>query len=133
MAYGTGNEFEEIAISLEEKHMVLVTPPLHVATAEAYAGVTPQEPEQPLREILEKKPIPQWKGLVNNDFEPSVFSKYPAIADIKDKLYQAGATYASMSGSGATVYGIFDQKTDVSSFFPADYLIWQRNENDFPV
>ncbi|WPP48623.1 4-(cytidine 5'-diphospho)-2-C-methyl-D-erythritol kinase [Catalinimonas niigatensis] len=124
MAYGTGNEFEEVSLSLEDKFIVLLTPPIHVATAEAYAGVTPREAENNLKELLEKKPVSQWKGLVQNDFEASVFSKYPAIAEIKDKLYQTGASYASMSGSGASVYGIFEQAIDITSLFPENYQIW---------
>lgn len=129
MAYGTGNEFEPLSVSLKDKFLVLVTPPIHIATAEAYAGVTPQEPEQDLKDILEKKTLSEWKGLVQNDFEASIFPKYPAIAEIKDKLYQAGAGYASMSGSGATVYGIFEQYTKVSELFPSTYQVWQSKED----
>jgi 4-diphosphocytidyl-2-C-methyl-D-erythritol kinase len=131
MAYGTGNDFEEVSVSLKGKFFVLVTPPIHVATAEAYAGITPRAQEQDLKEILEKKPIPQWKGLMQNDFEVSIFSKYPAIAEIKDTLYQAGASYASMSGSGATIYAIFEQPVDVVKRFPANYQIWHSKEDRF--
>lgn len=125
MAYGTGNEFEEVTLPLEDKYLVLITPPIHVATAEAYSGVTPHVPEDSLKALLEKKPLPEWKGQVRNDFEQNIFSKYPAIGQIKEQLYNAGASYASMSGSGATVYGIFESPLDISSRFPADYHIWQ--------
>lgn len=130
MAYGTGNEFDEVSLSLSQQFFVLITPPIHVATAEAYAGIRPQEPENAIKEIIEKKPLSEWKGLIQNDFEQSIFSKYPAIARIKDQLYQAGASYASMSGSGATVYGIFEQQTDVTSLFPKNYQIWHSPDQD---
>jgi 4-diphosphocytidyl-2-C-methyl-D-erythritol kinase len=59
------------------------------------------------------KPVSQWKELVNNDFEKTIFSKHPPIAMIKQTLYDSGAFYSSMSGSGSTVYGIFDKKPDI--------------------
>ncbi|MDF9799942.1 4-diphosphocytidyl-2-C-methyl-D-erythritol kinase [Catalinimonas alkaloidigena] len=133
MAYGTGNDFEEISLSLDDQYFVLVTPPIHVATVEAYAGITPYEPKHNLKEILEKNSITEWKGLIYNDFEKSIFSKYPAIGEIKEKLYEAHASYASMSGSGATVYGIFEQQTDITSLFSENYQIWhsQNKEEGF--
>ena len=69
-------------------------------------GVTPQRPDVPLTTLI-RRPIEEWRDCIANDFEPSVFRAYPEIAAIKDKLYDMGAVYASMSGSGSTVYGIF--------------------------
>jgi len=129
MTYGTGNEFEEISLSLKDKFILLVTPPIHVATAEAYAGIQPKPDAYPLKDTLENKPFEAWKELVHNAFELSIFSKYPAIAEIKDKLYEAGASYASMSGSGATVYGIFDAPVDTQELFPQDYTLWRSPEH----
>jgi 4-diphosphocytidyl-2-C-methyl-D-erythritol kinase len=85
--------------------------------------MTPQQPETTLREILHL-PVAEWKGKLRNDFEKTVFARYPAIAAVKEKLYEAGAVYASMSGSGATVYGIFEQERDVRRHFPAEYVVW---------
>ncbi|MFP4091421.1 MAG: 4-(cytidine 5'-diphospho)-2-C-methyl-D-erythritol kinase [Cyclobacteriaceae bacterium] len=132
MAYGTGNEFEDISLELTGKHLLLVTPPIHVSTADAYAGINPAEPAQPIKEIL-KKPLPEWKGLLVNDFEKTVFAKYPAIAEIKNKLYEASALYASMSGSGASVFGIFDHAPDTTGLFPADYLVWKTDKAFTPA
>jgi 4-diphosphocytidyl-2-C-methyl-D-erythritol kinase len=77
-----------------------------------------------LQEIL-KEPVVSWRGKLTNDFEKTVCSNYPAIAAIKEKLYALGALYASMTGSGSTVYGIFENENDVAAVFPDHYLIWK--------
>ena len=125
MAYGTGTEFKPVELNWQNPYLVLVTPPVHVATAEAYAGVQPNDQRPDPKEVIEKKPLPEWKELIRNDFETSVFQQYPVIAEIKSKLYGAGATYASMSGSGASVYGIFEQKPILEGYFSTDDRIWQ--------
>lgn len=106
LATGIGNEFTSIDLSLKGMYIVLVKPSVSVSTREAYAGVTPQRPDVPLTTLI-RRPIEEWRDCIANDFEPSVFRAYPEIAAIKDKLYDMGAVYASMSGSGSTVYGIF--------------------------
>ena len=78
-----------------------------MSTTDAYANVVPQKPEYDLNELV-KQPIGEWKKYIKNDFEASVFQKYPEIAAIKDKMYDIGAEYSSMSGSGSAVYGIFN-------------------------
>jgi len=79
---------------------------INVSTAQAYRGITPQLPETPLREIL-AAPVDRWKDTLVNDFEKTVFALYPSLAKIKEQLYEMGAVYASMSGSGSAMYGIF--------------------------
>lgn len=106
-ATGIGNVFHPIELSLKGKVLVLVKPDVFVSTKDAYAKVTVKKPEIALPELL-KAPIETWKDSIVNDFEPSVFSKFPEMAAIKDKLYDLGAVYASMSGSGSSVFGIFD-------------------------
>ena len=107
-ATGIGNKFEPIRLSLAEYHLVLIKPTISVSTREAFAGISPKHPDMSLKEII-TQPIETWKDSMKNDFETSVFKKYPEIAAIKDKLYDLGAIYASMSGSGSSVYGIFKQ------------------------
>lgn len=105
-ATGIGNLFHPIDFSLKGYHLVLVKPNSSVSTREAYANIIPCKPEVSLLEII-KQPIETWRESMKNDFEYSVFLSHPEIAAIKDKLYDLGAVYASMSGSGSAVYGIF--------------------------
>lgn len=105
-ATGIGNLFHPIDFSLKGYHLVLVKPNSSVSTREAYANIIPCKPETSLLEII-KQPIETWRESMKNDFEYSVFLSHPEIAAIKDKLYDLGAVYASMSGSGSAVYGIF--------------------------
>ena len=109
-AEGIGNVFSPVALSLHNYRIVTVKPPVSVSTKEAYAQVKPQQPAVPLKEVI-RMPIGEWKNCLINDFEPGVFALYPEIAEIKRKLYAEGALYASMSGSGSTVYGIFERAT----------------------
>lgn len=111
-ATGIGNLLQPVELSLKGYHLVLVKPDTSVSTREAYANITPRKPEVPLLEII-KQPVESWKGLMKNDFEDSVFPAHPEIAAIKDKLYDLGAVYASMTGSGSSVFGIF--KTPVEN------------------
>jgi 4-diphosphocytidyl-2-C-methyl-D-erythritol kinase len=108
-ATGIGDKFEPLELDLSRYSLVLVTPPIHVSTAEAYAGVVPNSLTEPLPELM-KLPVAEWKDRVKNDFEDSVFLKYPAIRQIKQDLYAAGALYASLSGSGSSVYGLFKKE-----------------------
>lgn len=107
-ASGTGNIFEPIDFSLQGYHIVLVKPDIFVSTKEAFAHIHPTKPNVSLKEII-RRPVEDWKGLMINDFEASVFLQHPEIAAVKDKLYDLGAVYASMSGSGSAVYGIFNE------------------------
>lgn len=117
-----GDVFEEIALALAGYHILLVYPNLAISTAEAYAGVIPHQPDIPLRNLLEA-PIETWRGQVHNDFEDSLFPKYPLLAELKRALYDTGALYASMSGSGSTVYGIFSTPPERSDHF-SRYTVW---------
>ncbi len=107
-ATGTGNVFTPIELSLKGYYLVLVKPDIFVSTRDAYASVVPRQPERHLPELI-KHSIEEWRELIVNDFEQSVFRFHPEIAAIKDKLYDMGAVYASMSGSGSTMFGIFTE------------------------
>jgi 4-diphosphocytidyl-2-C-methyl-D-erythritol kinase len=105
-AEGKGDEFSQLSIDLSGYFVVLVKPDVHVSTAEAYAGINAAHRVTSLKDLIHL-PLSEWKVNLKNDFEVSVFSKYPEIEGIKNSLYHSGAIYASMSGSGSSVYGIF--------------------------
>lgn len=105
-AFEKGDQLSPLDLDLSKYFFVLVMPEVQVSTAEAYQGVRASPNSIPLTELI-KLPMEEWKFHIKNDFEPSVFSKYPIIAQLKALLYDSGATYASMSGSGSSVYGIF--------------------------
>lgn len=103
---GRGEILEPFPVDLSAFEIKLVLPGIHISTAEAFSNVTPHEPEIPLKDIL-LKPVESWRELLVNDFEKSVFSLYPELKNAKDKLYADGAVYASLSGSGSALFGLF--------------------------
>ncbi len=107
-ASGIGNIFEPIDLSLADYYITIVKPDIFVSTREAFSLIKPSRPLLSLKEII-RKPIEEWKEWMFNDFEVSVFTKYPDIRMIKEVLYCNGALYASMSGSGSSVFGIFKE------------------------
>lgn len=109
IASGTGVELQPVDFSLNGYHLLLLFPGLHVGTKEAYAGVKPRESGERLEDIISSL-ISTWKHRLINDFEASIFPRYPLLGDLKEKLYQQGAVYASMTGSGSTLYGIFEEE-----------------------
>jgi 4-diphosphocytidyl-2-C-methyl-D-erythritol kinase len=114
---GRGEILEPVAVSLKGLYLVIVSPVVHVSTADAYAGVTPGPPREDLRKTL-ARPVGEWKDNLVNDFEKSIFKRFPELAGIKERLYDAGALYASMSGSGSSVFGLFDKHVDREDLFP---------------
>ncbi len=107
LATGRGNLLKPLpGLSLSDYHLLIVHPPVHVSTAEAYRMITPTKPAGELTEIIES-PVEQWQGRLVNDFEPLIGRQYPEIAEAKKQLINSGAVYASMSGSGSAVYGLF--------------------------
>ena len=112
---GRGEIMTPIDLNLKGYTLVLVKPDEGVSTREAYAGVTPAVPSRSLSERL-VAPIEQWQGSVKNDFEPSVFASHPRLAKLKQQLLDGGATYAAMSGSGSTLFGIFTDKEAAEKF-----------------
>ena len=108
-----GDVFQDIPLNLTGYRLLLVKPNVGVSTAEAYRSIVPTPAPFDLGRIAEM-PIAEWKNLVFNDFEKSVFEKLPVLAQIKKEMYDHGALYASMSGSGSTIYGIFAPHFDTS-------------------
>lgn len=111
-AFGKGDEFKPVELDLSDYYIVLVMPPVHVSTGEAYRGVKPGWSELSLEKLIQTPPG-QWKGKIKNDFEESIFKNHSSIRGVKSALYEAGALYASMSGSGSSMYGIFNEKVDL--------------------
>lgn len=115
MATGIGTEFSALDLSLKGYYLALVKPNVFVSTADAYRSVTPKEPTFSLQNLT-STPIAAWKNVLVNQFEESVFAQFPLIADVKQRLYNAGALYASMSGSGSSVFGIFKEKPTLPTY-----------------
>lgn len=112
-AQGIGDQFTPVRIDLNGWYLVLVKPDDFVSTREAYSLIKPKPSELTLIEEV-MKPVEQWKETIANDFEKSVFPHHPAIEEIRNQLYRKGASYACMSGSGSTVFGLFDNEADIS-------------------
>ncbi len=121
-ATGIGEILNPVKLDLSGLYFVLVVPRIHVSTPDAYRFVKPGRPDFPANEMI-KQPVEEWKGKIINDFENSVFRQYPKIKEIKDHLYKYGAVYASMSGSGSSVYGFFIEKPDIEI---EDSFIWNE-------
>lgn len=115
MVTGRGEILRPISFSLKGYHIAIVMPPVSVGTAEAYSWITPQRPVQPISSIIQD-PVNTWRNRLVNDFEAPVCARYPVIAAVRDSLYELGAEYAAMSGSGAAVYGLFRTAPDLTRF-----------------
>lgn len=117
-----GNILFPLNFTLKGYFLVLVYPFIQVNTAAAYQKITPQQSSEKLTEQI-KQPIETWKDNIKNDFEKVIFNEYPEIKEIKNQLYNSGAVYASMSGSGSAVYGFFREEVDLKTEF-SHYFIW---------
>jgi 4-diphosphocytidyl-2-C-methyl-D-erythritol kinase len=121
IAGGRGEVLQPVEINLCGFYLKIVNPGLHVGTAEAYAGVHFSSVEPSIKTLVQG-PMETWKESIQNDFERSVFERYPEISKIKEKLYAEGALFALMSGSGSTVYGIFRDAPEITFRNHPDYL-----------
>lgn len=113
---GIGDILRPCRLDLSGYFLILVKPSVGVPTPVAYKHVKPALPDHNIRDIL-YQPVKEWKMYLKNDFEDSVFKAFPGFFSIKKTLYDGGAEYASMSGSGSTIYGIFKQDTDLRDRF----------------
>lgn len=110
-ATGRGEVLEEVSIDLSAYKIVLINPGIHINTGRAFSNITPALPERSVKEIVQQ-PVETWKAELKNDFEAPVFSAHPQVREIKESLYQHGAVYAAMSGSGSTLFGIFKRAAE---------------------
>lgn len=122
LASGIGERLERVDLDLSGWHLLVVLPDVVVSTAEAYSWVVPKEPEVRLREIV-NMPVSEWRDVMKNDFEDALFDKYPDLYAIKEEMYEIGATYASMSGSGSALYGLFEKAPEIGGRF-VDCYVW---------
>lgn len=125
-ATGIGDVFQDVALDLSSYHLVLVKPDIHVATAEAYATVMPNPVGGQLQAAI-ARPVAAWRDAVVNDFEAGIFKKYPEIERIKALLYEKGALFAAMSGSGSSVYGLFNEQVELSGLDPGCKVFYINN------
>jgi len=119
---GTGNITTPIQIDLSKYYISIVYPQIHIDTKNAYSLITPHKRPYSLRELIQT-PIHAWKETIVNDFEEPIFKANRKLAEIKAFLYKQGAIYASMTGSGSALYGIFDKKPGLNTL-PSSYKIW---------
>lgn len=115
-ATGIGDVFTPIDFSLSGFTLVVIVPDIHISTPEAYAAMAPRYPKQNILDSI-RQPVENWKNIIYNDFETFVFNKHPELRYAKDKLYDLGASYASMSGSGSAIYGLFKGFKPASATF----------------
>ena len=119
-AEGIGDVFTPISLDLSGWYLMLVKPEVHVSTREAYAGVHPHQPAYSLLDVV-KQPVGAWSSRMVNDFEESIFFNHPLLSEIKDELYRQGAAYASMSGSGSTIFGLFRSRPNCEEHFAGHF------------
>jgi 4-diphosphocytidyl-2-C-methyl-D-erythritol kinase len=124
IASGRGEVFEDINIDLSGLFIIIVNPGFAISTAEAYRILKPAVPEMNLKEILEQKKIDDWKEILLNDFESFALKEFPVLTEIKNSLYNAGAAYVSMTGSGSGIYALFRKPPENPPSFPKEYLTW---------
>jgi 4-diphosphocytidyl-2-C-methyl-D-erythritol kinase len=120
-AIGRGEILEPVSLPLSGYTVVLVNPGIRINTRETFRHIRPIVPEKMIKEII-RQPVETWRDNLVNDFEPIVFKEYPQVADIKKELYNSGAVYASMSGSGSTMYGLFQKGKAIQYTPPVAYF-----------
>lgn len=121
---GRGDELHPLEQEdLQGCHFLLVYPGIHVNTAEAYGEIVPGIPGRSLPDLI-REPVSEWKDKVVNDFERPIFNRHPALAAIKKKMYEQGALFASMSGSGSSVFGIFEKVPEKGPFMTGETRVF---------
>lgn len=116
-AEGIGERLQPVGLDLGGWFLAVVRPDIPVPTKEAFALITPRRPAVNCRDLV-ARPVEQWRGVLLNDFEKSVFAQHPEIGRVKEQLYELGAVYSAMSGSGSAVFGLFRKLFDLSDYFP---------------
>ncbi|MFP5040819.1 4-(cytidine 5'-diphospho)-2-C-methyl-D-erythritol kinase [Parasediminibacterium sp. JCM 36343] len=123
-ATGRGEVMDVIDLDLSAYQFLIVNPQIHIGTGWAFSHITPAIPKRCVKEIIQQ-PIHTWTDALINDFEAPAIAQYPEIGEIKATLYQQGAIYSSMTGSGSTVFGIFEKGQTTELFFPKHYFVYR--------
>lgn len=123
-AQGRGEHLEAISVDLAGYEILLIHPGIHISTAKAFSGVIPRIPEKSVYGVVQQ-PVSSWRRDLVNDFEESLFPLFPGLKEIKESLYAAGAVYASMTGSGSAVYGLFEKGKMPAPAFKEGYRIFR--------
>ena len=121
-ATGRGEFLEHISLDLSSYRFMIVHPGIHINTSQVFSEIIPGDTNKSIKEIIQQ-PIETWRGELKNDFEEPIFKKYPEVKKIKNDLYQSGSIYASMSGSGSAVYGIFEKEHSRFPEFHPNYFV----------
>lgn len=119
---GRGELLTPIELDLGAYDLVLVNPAIHVPTGWAFGQLDKERKQEQVTDII-RLPVAEWRNRLTNDFEGPVFREYPQIGAIKERLYEAGADYAAMSGSGSTVFGLFKKEATPDLYFPEAYFV----------
>jgi 4-diphosphocytidyl-2-C-methyl-D-erythritol kinase len=123
-ATGRGERLEEVELNLSPYKIVLVNPQIHIDTGKAFSKIGPSNQRTSIKEVIQE-PIEKWKELLKNDFEEVIFAEHQEVKSIKETLYSQGAVYASMTGSGSSVYGLFNKNAQPQFSFPEYYFFRQ--------
>lgn len=115
MCRGIGDKMSPVSFNLKGHQLLVIKPDVHISTAEAYRGCTPAPWSTPLSEII-SQPLDMWKNVMKNDFEPQVFALHDELRVLKKRIYDSGAIYSAMTGSGSSFYGIYKKGTLIDSF-----------------
>ena len=122
LAQGRGEELQSLKLDLSNYQLLIINPGIHINTAKAFAEIKP--PYQNSSDLIEiiKQPLKEWKDSLVNDFEKTAFTNHTELKEIKEEMYFNGALYAAMSGSGSSMYGIFNNKPESEMNFPETYF-----------
>jgi 4-diphosphocytidyl-2-C-methyl-D-erythritol kinase len=124
-AEGIGERLQPISLDLSSYYIAVVRPDIPVSTKEAFSLIKPMKPARNCRDIV-MQPVETWRNELTNDFEQSVFTLHPEIGAIKERLYDLGAVYAAMTGSGSSVFGLFREEIKIGEHFPDMFTYCSR-------